>query len=62
MNNEILANLTSAMTEINSGNLQTVISKIIDEKFRNLFILMFQELTEKDQEIIQLTNRVEDLE
>ena len=62
INNEILANLTSAITEINSENLQTVISKIDDENFRNLFKLMFQKHTEKDQEIIQLTNRVEDLE
>ena len=44
------------MTEINSENLQTVISKIDDEKYRNLFKLMFQKLTKKHQEIIQLTN------
>ena len=29
---------------------------------RNLFKLMFQKLTEKDQKIIQLTNSVENLE
>ena len=50
------------MTEINSENLQTVISKTGDENFRNFFKLMFQKLTEKDQEIIQLINRVEHLE
>ena len=50
------------MTEINSKNLHAVISKIDDENYRNLFKMMFQKLTEKDQEIIQLTNRVEDLE
>ena len=48
------------MTEINSENLQTVISKIDDKNFRNLFKLMFRKLTKKDQAIIQLTNRVED--
>ena len=48
------------MTEINSENLKTDISKIDDEKFRNLLELMFKKLTEK--EFIQPTNRVEDLE
>ena len=50
------------MTEINSENLQTVISKIDDENFRNLFKLMFQKLTEKNQETIHPPSRVEDLE
>ena len=43
-------------------NLQTVISKIDDGNFRNLFKLLFQKRTEKVQQNIQLTNRVEDLE
>ena len=50
------------MAEVNSENLQTVMSKIDDEISRNLFKLMFQKLSEKDQEIIQLTNRGVDLE
>ena len=50
------------MTEINSEILQTVISKIDDENYQNVFKLMFQKLTEKAQKIIQLSNRVEDLE
>ena len=61
INNEILAFLTSALTEIISENLQTVISKSDDENVRNLFKLMIQKHTEKDQETIQLTNRVGDL-
>ena len=40
INNEILAHLTSAMTEINFENLKTVISKIDDDNFWN-FKLMF---------------------
>ena len=50
------------MTEINSEILQTVISKIDDENYQNVFKLMFQKLAGKAQEIIQLSNRVEDLE
>ena len=54
INNEILAHLTSAMTEINSENLQIVISKIEDENFWNFFKLMFQKLTEKTKKLSNL--------
>ena len=46
------------MADINCENLQTAILKIIDEKCRNSFELMFQKFTEKEKEVIQLTKRV----
>ena len=50
------------MAEVNCENLQTAISDIDDEKYRNLFNLFVQKLDEKDKEITQLTNRVDEIE
>ena len=46
------------MADINCENLQTAILKIIDEKCQNLFELMFQKFTEKENENIEVTNKV----
>ena len=50
------------MTEINYENLQISNSKTDDEIHRNLFKFILQKFIKKDREIIQPTNRIEDLQ